>query len=330
MRTEKNKRILNRFCWLFCSLFVPTIALALAPQDADAGWDRDEYGGKYSSNHTNGKEVYRWINCNTRTISAALNSAKKEAEFGQGIRIVVTRTCNENVTIDVDGVTLEGGSKNKGTINGNVTVDGAQHVIIRNLHIENSDSDGVTVQRGAYATIENNEIRNNTSYGIQVWGNASADVIGNVIENNGTVANEACGVGSFWQSFVYSENNLISDNGYCGVTGGQNSFYRSGYVGEPPDSHDVIVGPLDNAVECYRMGLCEFRGNAEINGKVNVYGRSNFEVRNNGIINGDVELFNDSYARIQKTVTGNGTVICNDGYAVDGQNFYGCGESFSP
>ena len=85
-----------------------------------------------------------------RRLAAALEEAIAEAAARERIRIRVKGTCNEDVLIEVDDVTLEDDPKasGRGKINGSVFVDGGSRAIVRKLIIQNANSDGVRFING--------------------------------------------------------------------------------------------------------------------------------------------------------------------------------------
>lgn len=137
------------------------------------------------------------------TIGAALANAKP----GGRLTITVQGTCTENVSIARDDVTLMGGS---GTVNGQITVNGARRVSIVGLTVtgpgfgivatENADvtvqdstidlndAGGLDVNSGALVVLIHNTIRGGNTYGLFVRDGGIAR-----IERNNTLESTASG-----------------------------------------------------------------------------------------------------------------------------------------
>ena len=116
------------------------------------------------------------VNCPGGTIGGALAQAKP----GGALVVTVTGTCTENVTIARNDVTLQGG----GEVVGQITVDGAQRVLINGLTVSGPGS-GIEARNNAAITVTNSTIENNASVGINVMHGAFALIDGNVIRDNG-------------------------------------------------------------------------------------------------------------------------------------------------
>jgi parallel beta-helix repeat protein len=149
---------------------------------------------------------------------------------------VVKGTCNENITIDRDDVTLQGDPKVGATVNGSsaaatiailanrVTIDrlavtggangvlvhGAFNAAIKNSVIQNSVQNGIFVLVG-HARITNNSIAYAGIHGVSLQG-------GNVLLSNNLIQyNTVAGVHLEQTSNVNATNNTISGNGSNGV-----------------------------------------------------------------------------------------------------------------
>ena len=112
------------------------------------------------------------VNCSAGgTIGAALQQA------APGDIIQIAGTCNENVLIIKDGITLDGqgttiinsGSPTQPTI----LVDGAQRVTLQGLTAQSGER-GIVIRRTAAAILVNVTATGNAKEGIQVSGNATA------------------------------------------------------------------------------------------------------------------------------------------------------------
>jgi len=124
----------------------------------------------------------RALDCSTGTINAFLPRLRP------GDRLLVSGTCNENVTIGAryTNITLE--NQGAATINGtnltaNTIVVQGRSITIKGFTITGG-SRGIIVNRGGSATIDGNDIHNTGSDGIQVSENATARIINNNIHDN--------------------------------------------------------------------------------------------------------------------------------------------------
>jgi parallel beta-helix repeat protein len=124
----------------------------------------------------------RNLNCSTGTITDFLPRLRP------GDRLLVTGTCNENVSIDprFNSITLE--AQGAATINGpdataNTVLISGKGITIKGFTITGG-SRGIIVSRGGSATIDGNTIQNTGSDGIQVSENGTARIINNTIQNN--------------------------------------------------------------------------------------------------------------------------------------------------
>jgi Right handed beta helix region len=123
------------------------------------------------------------------TVAKALTQAKPNDT------IVVTGTCVEQVTVTVDRVTLDGGGTavlDGGgggvpdfTLDGVITVDGAQGVTITGFTVQNGPADGIAGKRGAAFVVHNTTVQDNADDGIQVADNSTAEVSNCSVLHNG-------------------------------------------------------------------------------------------------------------------------------------------------
>ena len=168
--------------------------LVLVVCEAQAWGDKDDH-------HDNVKQV----NCSKgQTITHALEECD-----GNPITIEVKGTCNENVTIDRDDVTLmadpSGGAingldPNKHTIDvraGRTTIDGltvtggwnginvygSGGLTIRNSTVQDTGRSGIVFSRGSYGAVDNCMVQKNGDRGIYIEG-ASVSVTNSTISYN--------------------------------------------------------------------------------------------------------------------------------------------------
>jgi parallel beta-helix repeat protein len=103
--------------------------------------------------------------------------------------IVVNGTCNENVVIERDDVTLKAGTSGGGVsaadaANPAIHVNGARRILVENLNVVGG-SHGVYVTSSGGATVRGSSVRNAALTGVQVEGGSSAVVDASTVENNG-------------------------------------------------------------------------------------------------------------------------------------------------
>jgi parallel beta-helix repeat protein len=191
------------------------------------------------------------------------------------LTIVIRGTCNEEVTVKQDDVTLEGDG---GAIAGSVTINGGRRVVVAGLTITNPTGDGVTVANGGSATIRGNHIDNNAGYGVFLRNAAFAIVNNNTMLNNGVInptTVDASGIGVALGSTVRALENEIRENANTGIEVFDNSTYRS--------DGDIIAmrtsAPGRSAVDTFRAGYVDLR-RVSVNGVVQVNQQSQLQVRN--------------------------------------------------
>jgi parallel beta-helix repeat protein len=167
-----------------------------------------------------------------QTISAALDNG----DARKPMVLTVQGSCNENVTIARDDVTLQGDPKVGATVNGSsaaatiavlanrVTIDrlgvtggnngvlvhGAFNAAIKNTVIQNSAQNGIFVLVG-HARITNNTIQYAGSHGVSLQG-------GNALLSNNVIQyNVVAGVHLEQSATVNATSNTIASNGSNGV-----------------------------------------------------------------------------------------------------------------
>jgi hypothetical protein len=185
------------------------------------------------------------VNCLDESVQAAIDAAASNGH----LTITINGTCNENLLIRRDDVTLRGGAA--GVIVGQAGVDieaaiqieTARNVLIDNLSVsggalsgilgidgavffvescfvESNALEGIVVDLGSSAVIESSTITNNgagsllidVGVGIKVRHGASAEIDGNTVEDN-----NADGIDVLDGAFAFLENNSIKRNGRAGV-----------------------------------------------------------------------------------------------------------------
>ncbi len=159
--------------------------------------------------------------------------------------VVVRGTCNENVAVTRDDVTLKGDPTIGGTINGSTATSAinitADRIVLDRLTI-NGGVNGVRIGGTLSVTIMNSAIRGATQSGVAL-NNAHASINNCTIENSGTGmllqaatarlqnnkirANAGHGVYLNGRSHISSNGNTISSNGSNGIRAEENSNVSS-------------------------------------------------------------------------------------------------------
>jgi hypothetical protein len=226
------------------------------------------------------------VDCTVGSISDALAGAPP----GGRLIITVEGNCAEDVTITRDDVTLQGGS---GVVDGQITIDGAQRVVIDGLTVTGVRG-GIEAVRNAAVTVQNSAIEHNDSTGIAVRQGAFALIDGNTISSNGE-----CEVVATDSGNVRMLNNTIVSNqpdaGTCGAVGAyRNSMIRM--RGGNTVTQEALSG-LALDVE-HGSTFRQDGGRDTIMGKVQVLNMSNADFRNVNIF-GDIDLLQISVLRMR-------------------------------
>lgn len=120
-----------------------------------------------------------------QTIGQALG---RPTVFDRNLVIVVSGTCNENVTITRDDVTIRsaGGGGVAATDPGvaSIVVDGARRVALEGL-VVTGGHEGIRITNGGSATIRNSTVHNAGLHGVLVLFGANARIENSVLESNG-------------------------------------------------------------------------------------------------------------------------------------------------
>jgi hypothetical protein len=227
------------------------------------------------------------------------------------LTVVVRGTCMEGVVISRDDVSLVGDG---GSINGSVTVAGAQRVVIADLSITNPGGDGVTVTDNASVTIRGNQINDSSGYGIFVRNGSFANVNDNEMMRNGVVNTtniDASGIAVGVGSTVRGRGNRMAENINTGIEVFDNSTYR----GEG-DTIAMRISAGRSAVDTYRSGYVDLRS-VTVNGTMLVNQQSQLQVRvvdAPSVITGNINVSQLSFLRLRAGVQRvNSTLGCNSG-----------------
>jgi parallel beta-helix repeat protein len=157
--------------------------------------------------------------------AGALQRAIDRARTGDSI--LITGTCNENVTIPIgtDRLTLDGGGS--GTVNGvdpavnTIQIRGPRGITVRQLRVTGGRA-GIDISRGASALIDGNVIEGTSRNGITLGSFATANIVNNTIRNNRShgilVTSNASGfIGFATADDTVASPNVIHSNGIHGI-----------------------------------------------------------------------------------------------------------------
>ena len=158
--------------------------------------------------------------------AGALQRAIDRATPGQ--TLLVSGTCNENVSVSIgkDLITLDGGGS--GAIHGpdavtnTLQVRGPRGVTIRGLTISGGRV-GIDVSRGATALIDGNTIEDTARNGITLGGFATANIVNNTIQRKASAGILVTGNAFGFIGFATADDpvaspNIIQQNGTHGIS----------------------------------------------------------------------------------------------------------------
>lgn len=228
------------------------------------------------------------VDCSKKSLQAAVNAAKP------GDTVNVSGTCNEQVNVNVRGLTLNGG--------GTAVIDGtglgsrpgfrvqAINVVIIGFTIQNNATHaGVQVRRGGAAIIRSNTITGNfwgvlvnqNGYAVIGSGSSVHDLAGtpgsqgNTINANlsaGIIIRQASSADIFHNSINNNNNNgiLLNDLGTADVDGNQITGHTATansagitvswnstarLSGDPNHGSDAVEGPEPNLINGNAVGV---------------------------------------------------------------------------
>lgn len=170
-----------------------------------------------------------YVDCKTEALQTAINKASP------GDFISVTGTCNENVFIYKNNITLDGGGN--ATIKGLDATNSTIYVYGNRVTIEgftiSGGFEGISILVNSNATIDNNTIENTNHGGIIVVQNSFATIVNNTIKNNphhGIVVSDTSsafiGFTSPSPDLTVASPNTIEDNGSNGIQVSRSSSAR--------------------------------------------------------------------------------------------------------
>ena len=310
-----------------CLLIAASSALvAAAFSGSPANADEDD-GGK-------NRVVVR---CPSGSVQAAVDRASP------GATIFIQGTCEEDVAITKDDITLSGNQKGaacdrdnpggSGTLAGTITVDSVR-AKIEFLQITGS-GEGVTVINRADARLNCNDISRNQESGVTVLRSSNAVLRHNLVSENGQRRIDDpfvffdCGLFAADASSVKSDGNTYAGNQYCAIEIDRQAAFQNGSFlprepGNPADpaERDVFIergcdpasgegcftsdgGPV--AIEVFNGGLVDLR-NAEVNGEVESIALSSYRVGGDAVLQGNILNQFNSMVRIRNRDFGDRSV----------------------
>ncbi len=206
------------------------------------------------------------VDCSSQTISQALRDIP-----GNPLTITVKGTCNENVVIARDDVTLIA-DPSGATVNGpdpersTIMVQGARRVFITGVTVSGARN-GVVAYQGGSLTLENSTIQNNARIGVIAILGSSATVNSCAIQNNameGVVATDS--------SALFLTNSTIQGNGRTGVVAARASSARIGRTILGDSGPNTIKNNGGSGVTAWRSSFALIDGNTiENNSSSGVY-----------------------------------------------------------
>lgn len=205
------------------------------------------------------------------TISNALDV------LGSGAGITFSGTCAEDVTVTADDVTITGDTIIGSTIEGQLTVDGAQRFVLRDVTVTNSPEIGIFVTDGASAEIQFVTVENASDSGIDVRFGSFARILDSVVQNNmwGLSVNKG--------GVVDGLRNTISDNAEEQVDLSEHGTYRG-------TTEEIDQGSGTYAMSVARNSYLNLRSGSTVKGKTGVAIQSHLRLRDDTSVEGDIEV----------------------------------------
>ena len=260
-----------------------------------------------------------------------------------GDTVQVSGTCNENVTVTLKGLTLDGQGtaliyptdptspvvsvqapnvtiKNFASIGGGgtagtigVQLSNSSSASIISNYIQDSGTHGVQVSESASALIKNNHILSNSSAGVLAAVSASASIVGNTIKyNQGTGItvrdNSSAHIGFIYDSDKNPAPNFIQSNGGDGVDVLRASCARL--------TGNTITGNSGNGVLVDRVSQADISGNTiDSNHQNGISVSGNSGVNRGAYTYKPESIFDDpNYTDTGSKNTGYAIVCANGGY----------------
>lgn len=226
--------------------------------------------------------------------------------------LVVSGTCNEDVVITKDDVTLQGGTYTYIGSDPNANtflIQGARRVVITGVTVSGAGY-GVAVSQGGALTIVNSAIQDNAMAGLVVFLGSSATVNACTIQNN-----TSNGIRITENSTVVLTNSTVQGNGDTGILVRRSSSARIGRTAMGNPGPNTIQNNAGNGVRVFQNSQSFIDGNTIQNNSgdgVFIDG-SSATVTNNTIQSNGIK-------GIEVTNSGNARIGANDGGSGRGPN----------
>jgi len=199
--------------------------------------------------------------------------------LGSGANITFSGICNNEpnneVIVAFDDVSILGNPS--GTIEAQVTVDGAQRFVLRDVTVTNSPEIGIFVTDGASAEIQFVTVENAPDSGIDVRFGSFARILDTTIQNN------AWGLSVNKGGVVDGYRNTISDNEYEQVDLSEHGTYRG-------TTEEIDQGSGTYAMSVARNSYLNLRSGSTVKGKTGVAIQSHLRLRDDTSVEGDIEV----------------------------------------
>lgn len=242
------------------------------------------------------------------------DSIQEEVDEADGPTIIfVSGTCNENVTITKDDITIQGNNIVDDHVVGGFTIAGAHRVTIKSLTIRDSAASypvGVFATRGAAVVLDDIFVSGQGGAGIYVSRNAYADIFGSTVENplhgdNALLINDGAA--------VRASNSTFSSANGASNTGAAVGLYRSASARFDGDNFfENDGGGL--AFEILHTSNLRVQGGANLVSGNGFIGNNSAASLREVDVNGDIMVHGDSNLnlRARSPVTVDGSVTLND------------------
>jgi hypothetical protein len=142
-----------------------------------------------------------------QTISAALDNG----DARKPMVLIVKGTCNENITIVRDDVSLKGDAGatiNASSASNAISVNGAHRILIDRLSVRGGNPRGISLVGGSNIDITNSDVQSAANHGINVQGTQAVNIINSSVQYSGR-----SGIGITQGSVVISNSQVSSNSG---------------------------------------------------------------------------------------------------------------------
>jgi hypothetical protein len=159
------------------------------------------------------------------SINAALPNA------GPGAFILVTGTCNENVSLyGQNALNLGAYYGQSAQINGNISINNSQNIYLYGLSVTNPSGDGINVNNSRGITLDTCSSSGNAGVGLTAGGGSDVQINSRGTFDNNVRGGINVGSNAIVEIFAFGGLADISGNGGPGVFVGQASFFTLGHT----------------------------------------------------------------------------------------------------